>query len=88
MSSGVIPQGCADGSLYRRMIGAKLGQVDMFPQLATFTKGGLFQERVGRILSLVRPQDLPACRDAMGKAEAEGTFFIAEPFHCAVGTKP
>ena len=88
MGSGVIPQGCADASLYQRMIGAKLEQVQMFPQLATFTKGAQFQERVGRILSLVRPEDLPVCRDAMGKAEAEGTFFIAEPFRCAIGTKP
>jgi hypothetical protein len=24
----------------------------------------------------------------VAQAEAEGTFFIATPFHCAVGTKP
>jgi ubiquinone/menaquinone biosynthesis C-methylase UbiE len=88
MGSGVIPQGCADATLYQRMIGSGLGQIEMFPQLATFTKGGQFQDRVGRILSLVPPEDLPVCRDAIAKAEAERTFFIAEPFHCAVGTKP
>ena len=24
----------------------------------------------------------------MAQAVAEGTYFIAQPFHCAVGTKP
>jgi hypothetical protein len=56
-------------------------------QLATFTKGGQFQERVGRILSSVRPEDLPVCGDAMAKAASDGAFFIAESFHCTVGTK-
>jgi ubiquinone/menaquinone biosynthesis C-methylase UbiE len=88
MGSGVIPQGCADATLYQRMFGSGLGQIEIFPQLATFTKGGQFQDRVGRILSLVPPEDLPVCRAAIAKAEAERTFFIAEPFHCAVGTKP
>jgi hypothetical protein len=70
------------------MLEAGLEQIQIFPQLATFTKGGQFQDRVGRVLSLVRPEDLSDCRDAIAQAEAEGTFFIAEPFHCAVGTKP
>lgn len=88
MGQGVTPQGCADASLYQRMLGTGLECVQMFPQLATFTRGIQFQGRVGRILSLVRPEELPACRDIMAKAEADGTFFIAEPYHCAVGTKP
>jgi len=88
MGSGVIPHGCADASVYRRMLEAGLEPIQIFPQFATFTKGGQFQDRVGRVLSLVRPGDLSDCRDAIAQAEAEGTFFIAEPFHCAVGTKP
>jgi ubiquinone/menaquinone biosynthesis C-methylase UbiE len=88
MGSGVIPHGCADASLYRRMLDAGLEQLQMFPQLATFTKGEPLQGRAGRVLSLLRPEQLPTCRDAMAQAEAEGTFFVAEPFHCAVGTKP
>jgi SAM-dependent methyltransferase len=88
MGSGVIPQGCADASLYRRMLDAGLDQVQMFPQLATYTKGEPLQGRAGRVLSLLRPEQLPACRDAMAQAEADGTLFVAEPFHCAVGTKP
>ena len=27
-------------------------------------------------------------RAAVVQAEAEGTFFVAQPFHCAVGTRP
>ena len=88
MGSGVTAQGCADASLYRRMLGTGLEHVRMFPQLATFTRGVLFQARAGRIPNLVRLEELPACRDIMAEAEANGTFFIAEPYHCAVGTKP
>ena len=27
-------------------------------------------------------------QQAVAAAKADGTFFIASPFHCAVGTKP
>lgn len=87
MGSGVLPQGCADSSLYRRMLDAGLEELQMFPQLATFTKGEPLRGRAGRVLSLLSPEQLPACRHAMAQAEANGTFFVAEPFHCAVGTK-
>ena len=77
-----------DASLYRRMRDAGLEQVEMFPQLATYTNGEPLKARAGRVLSLVSPEQLPACRDAMAQAEVEGTFCVAEPFHCSVGTKP
>lgn len=88
MGSGALAQGCADASLYRRMRDAGLEQIEMFLQLATYTKGEPLKARGGRVLSLISPEQLPACRDAMAQAETEGTFFVAEPFHCAVGTKP
>jgi hypothetical protein len=36
----------------------------------------------------LRPEDAPEWQHAVAHAQAEGTFFIAQPFHCAVGTKP
>jgi ubiquinone/menaquinone biosynthesis C-methylase UbiE len=87
MGSGVLPKGCADASLYRRMCNAGLEQLQMFPQFATFNTGAPLRERIGRVLSLLSPEQLPACRDAIAQAEAEGSLFVAEPFHCAVGTK-
>jgi SAM-dependent methyltransferase len=88
MGSGVTPQGCVDSSLYRRMLDAGLDQVQMFPQLATYTKGEPLEARAGWVLSLVNPEQPATCRDAMAQAKAAGTLFVAEPFHCAVGTKP
>jgi SAM-dependent methyltransferase len=88
MGSGVTPQGCADSSLYPRMLDAGLDQVQMFPQLATYTKGEPLEARAGWVLSLVNPEQPATCRDAMAQAKAAGTLFVAEPFHCAVGTKP
>jgi hypothetical protein len=33
------------------------------------------------------PEDTQRCREALTRAEAAGTFLMAEPFHCAAGTK-
>jgi hypothetical protein len=40
------------------------------------------------ILPTLSPEEAKEWRNAVSQAEAEGTFFIATPFHCAVGTKP
>ena len=41
-----------------------------------------------QILAALTPAETDAFRDAAAVAEREGTFFIAEAYHCAVGTKP
>lgn len=80
------PKGCADGSLYRRFCEAGLRDVKMSPQLATYsgeqTHG--VQERLPAALS---PVELAEWQQAVAAAEPAGTFFVALPFHCAVGTK-
>ena len=82
------PRACADSSLYQRFHQAGLSQVQMFPQLATATDSA----RLGLLQGLFLPKFTPAETEewlaAVAEAEAEGTFFIAEPYHCAVGTKP
>jgi ubiquinone/menaquinone biosynthesis C-methylase UbiE len=79
--------GCDDASLYRRFRQAGLTQVKMFPQFAAFDEARL-QSLQGEILPTLSPDAMQEWRNAVAQAEAAGTFFIATPFHCAVGTKP
>ena len=83
------PLGCADASLYRRIHQAGLILVEMFPQLATYTDRPRLQSmQQERIFPALTPEEAEEWRAAVADAESERTFFIAEPFHCAVGTKP
>ena len=79
-------KGCADGSLYQRFRHAGLQNVHMLPQLATYA-GARAQNAEERIEAALSPAELAEWRTAAAQAEAAGTFFIALPFHCAVGTK-
>ena len=82
------PLGCDDASLYRRFYQVGLTQVKMFPQLAIYTDRPRVQRiQQNQILPVLTPEEAEEWRTAVAGAEAEGTFFIAEPFHCAVGTK-
>lgn len=80
------PKGCADGSLYGRFCEAGLLQVKMSPQLATYSAAQTHgvQERIQAALS---PEELLEWQQAVAAAQSAGTFFIALPFHCAVGTR-
>jgi len=80
-------RGCADGSVYQRFRNAGLQDVQMLPQLATYAcaRAHAADERIEAALS---PTELAEWHTAVTQAEAEGTFFIALPFHCAVGTVP
>jgi arsenite methyltransferase len=80
--------GCDDASLYRRFHQAGLTQVKMFPQFAAFGEPSRLQSLQGEILPTLPPDAVQEWRHAVAQAEAAGTFFIATPFHCAVGTKP
>ncbi len=84
----VLKEGCADASLYRRMEQAGLKHLSMFPQWATFSAGERLQSEQERTVSMLKPQEVIEWREAIAQADAEGTFFISQPFHCAVGTKP
>jgi len=80
-------RGCADGSLYQRFRNAGLQGVQMLPQLATYA-GARAHAADERIEAALSPAELAEWHTAVTQAEAEGTFFIALPFHCAVGTVP
>jgi hypothetical protein len=60
----------------------------MFPHLPAYDDRPNLENYQGYILPVLSPEELKEWRVAVDQAEAEGTFFIATPFHCAVGTKP
>ncbi|MGH8069878.1 MAG: methyltransferase domain-containing protein, partial [Candidatus Entotheonellia bacterium] len=80
-------RGCADVSLYRRFREADLDDMQMFPQLATYHGRSHIHAVQDRIMAVLSPTEADEWRVAQDQAEADGTFFIALPFHCAVGTK-
>jgi ubiquinone/menaquinone biosynthesis C-methylase UbiE len=81
------PQGCDDATLYQRMRQAGLTQLQMFPQLATFDDRSRLQTLQATILPTLQRGEVEEWRAAVAQAQAEGTYFMAMPFHCAVGTK-
>jgi SAM-dependent methyltransferase len=81
------PRGCADASLYRRFRQAGLDDVRMFPQWATYMDEARLHGFHERILAALSPAEVEEWRVAVEQAQKEGTFFVALPFHCAVGTK-
>ena len=82
------PQGCDDASLYRRFSKLGLKDVRMFPYISTFSDETRLRFLQGGILPTLDADEAAEWRAAVERAEAEGTFFISTPFHCAVGTKP
>lgn len=84
----VAAQGCADASLYRRMHKAGLAHVKMLPQLAALTAmdAVTLQFIGGQLLPKMSREEAAEWEAARAQAETDGTFFIAWPHHCAVGT--
>jgi hypothetical protein len=62
----------------------------MFPQLAAFDEPQTPQAQFahGAILGVLTAEETQEWHVVMARAVADGTYFIAQPFHCAVGTKP
>jgi SAM-dependent methyltransferase len=82
-------QGCADASLYQRFRQAGLTDVQMWPQFAALDQPDTPQAQFahGAILGALTAEETQQWYAAMAQAMADGTYFIAQPFHCAVGTK-
>jgi SAM-dependent methyltransferase len=81
--------GVADQSLYRRMKQAGLGDVVCFPFLLTLDQpeGPIWRYREDHVLALLDADERGVWLEARAKAEAEGLLMMANPLHCAVGTK-
>ena len=88
LAGNVTSRGCADASLYRRMLSAGLIDLISLPQWATYRDGERLQYLHDRIVSFLDPREKQEWQEAVARARRDGTFFICEPFHCAAGTKP
>ncbi len=82
------PQGCDDSSLYQRFARLGLENTRMFPFISTFAEPDRLQFMQGGILPTLNDEEAAEWRAAAEQAQADGTFFISTPFHCAVGTRP
>ena len=78
---------CADISLYERVRRAGLTDLKLFPHMAALT-GPMGYYYLDRLEAKLTPKERDEWQSALMIAEANGTLFIAQPFHCAVGTKP
>ena len=83
-------EGCADASLYRRFHRIGLTHVRIWPQFATFEEPHTPQAQFahGAILGALTDDETQEWHAGMAETVTDGTYFIAQPFHCAVGTKP
>jgi SAM-dependent methyltransferase len=90
-AAGVAAGGCADASLYRRFHEAGLVNLTMGPRLATehAVSGSAGRRQVfeGRVLSMLSAEEARQWEVAAARAEADGAYLWAYPYHCAVGTK-
>jgi SAM-dependent methyltransferase len=86
----VAPGGCADASLYQRFRRAGLVGLTCFSQWASVDASHVSRIAVLKrmILASLAGEESAEWESAVAHAEADGTFFIATPHHCAVGIKP
>jgi SAM-dependent methyltransferase len=89
MGAGVTEGGCADASLYRRFRAAGLTDVRPLPQLAVYDDPGHFlvQYYQSRALGVLTAGEAQEWHAAVAQARAQGSFVLAVPHHCAVGTR-
>ena len=89
IGGGMAPRGVADASLYRRLAALGLTGLKCFPQLVSVVPGSERIERYQQqVLAALTPSEAETWHRARATAERDGTFFIAQAYHCAVGTKP
>jgi SAM-dependent methyltransferase len=86
----VGPNGVADASLYPRMRRAGFRDLSCFPSLVTFDNpdGPIWRYREDAVLAQLTDPETVIWRGATGAARSVGQLFMANPMHCAVGTKP
>jgi SAM-dependent methyltransferase len=89
IGGGAAPKGVADMSLYHRLASLGLTGLKCFPQLVSVVPGSERIERYQQqVLAALTPAEAKTWQQAVAAAKANGTFFIAQAYHCAVGTKP
>jgi ubiquinone/menaquinone biosynthesis C-methylase UbiE len=86
----VAPNGVADASLYQRMRQAGFRDMSCFPSLVTFDRpdGPIWRYREDHVLAQLTEQETTVWHAATAAARAADMLFMANPMHCAVGTRP
>ena len=84
---GVGEKGCADRSLYTRFMEAGLDDVQMLPQLATYTDEERLEGLYPQFAALLDEDEVEEWWSAVDSATASNTAFISQPMHSAVGTR-
>lgn len=82
-------KGVADASLYWRMRDAGFTELTCFPSLVTFDNpdGPIWRYREDHLIAQLTEPELSIWREVAAEACAGGLLFMANPLHCAVGTK-
>ena len=82
--------GVADRSLYRRMRGAGLVDLQPFPAMITLDRAGgpIWRYREDAVLPLLDAQETEIWRRAVATASADGVLMQCNVLHAAVATKP
>ena len=83
-------EGCADSSLYKRFQQLGLTDTQIWPQFAASQQPDTPQAHFahGAILGALTENEAEEWNAGISQAVVDGTYFIAQPFHCAVGIKP
>ena len=81
---------CADAGLYKRFHQFGLIDIQIWPQFAASQQPSTAQAYFahGAILGALTDSEGEEWKVGMAQAVLDGTYFIAQPFHCAAGTKP
>ena len=85
--AGVGDHGCADASLYKRLVKVGLTPSMLGPQFAIYKDGERLDDVLDRLIGVLPESDARLCLEAVQQAKMNGTLFVAEPFHCAVVRK-
>ena len=86
----VTEYGCADASLYRRLLSNGLEDLRFFPHYLTLRDpyGAAWAYRESYFLAQFNESETQAWIAAKSAAIDDGSFLFASGLHCAVGTKP
>jgi len=87
--ANIEAHGCGDATLYRRLHEAGLTRLKILPQFAAFGREDptIVEWIQNSLLSKLTQDEAQEWRTARAQADAQGTFFMAWPHHCAVGMK-
>jgi SAM-dependent methyltransferase len=85
--AGVGDGGCADSSLYTRIVKAGLTPIMMGPQFAVYRNGERLDDVLDWFAAALPEDEGRLCRAAIDQGGADGVLFAAEPFHCAVAKR-